>query len=70
MTTSKRRKVQRFLKLFDGDHEIYVDGAKADKVRASEAIGEGENQVFYLEWRENNEIFNLQITEAGLADAE
>lgn len=52
MTTSKRQKVQRLLKLFDGDHEIYVDGAKAEKVRVSEAIGQSENQVVYLEWQE------------------
>jgi hypothetical protein len=70
MTTSKRRKVQRLLKLFDGDHEIYVDGAKAEKVRVGEAIGEGENQVVYLEWREDNKSLNVTITEAGLADAE
>jgi len=49
MTKSKRDKVQRLLNLFDGDQEIYVDGAKAEKVRASEAIGESENQVVYLE---------------------
>src|SRR6185369_16546330 len=70
MTESERKKVQRLLKLFNGDNEICVEGARAEKVRASEAIGEGENQVVYLEWRENSETFNLKITEAGLAGAQ
>ena len=70
MTESERKKVQRLLKLFNGDNEICVEGARAEEVRASEAIGEGENQVVYLEWRENSETFNLKITEAGLAGAQ
>ena len=70
MTKSKREKVQRLLKLFDGGHQIYIDGVKAGKVQVSAATGKAENQVVYLEWRESNEIFNVIITEAGLADAE
>src|SRR6266542_175062 len=70
MTKSKRDIVQRLLKFFDGDHQVYIDGAKAKKVQVSAATGKAENQVVYLEWRESNESFNVIITEAGLADAE
>ena len=70
MTKSKRDKVQRLLKLFDGDHQVYIDGAKAEKVQVSEAVGMNENQVVYLVWREDNQTFGVIITEAGLADAE
>ena len=70
MTKSKRDKVQRLLKFFDGDHQVYIDGAKAKKVQVSAATGKAENQVVYLEWCESNESFNVIITEAGLADAE
>lgn len=70
MTKSKRGKVQRLLNLFKGPDEIHIDGAKVEKVQVSDVIGEGENQVVYLEWREDNEVFNLKITEAGLADAQ
>ncbi len=70
MTKSKRDKVQRLLKLFYGDHQVYIDRAKAEKVQVSEAVGMNENQVVYLVWREDNQTFGVIITEAGLADAE
>ena len=70
MTKSKRDKVQRLLKLFDGDHQVYIDGAKAQKVQVSEAVGMNENQVVYLVWREDNQTFGVIITEEGLANAE
>jgi hypothetical protein len=70
MTKSKRDKVQRLLKLFDGSHQVSIDGAKAGKVQVSAAIGKAENQVVYLEWKGSNDSFSITITEAGLADAE
>ena len=69
MTKFERDKVQRLLKFFNGDHQVCIGGAKAEKVRVGEATGESENQIVYLEWRETNASFSVIITEEGLANA-
>jgi len=69
MTKLNRQKVQRLLKFFDGRYQIRIGGTVAEKIQISEAVGKSNNQVVYLEWRENNVSSTVKITEEGLANA-